>query len=87
MQVQGFISKIELNDLINRYLEDLNNLILKLQKEVLNTYYIPNEPEKKLSQNIALGLELDLKPFQTLLNKEEVVKGNKNKVPNNYQNL
>ncbi|CAG8846061.1 24147_t:CDS:2, partial [Gigaspora margarita] len=36
--------------------------------EVLNTYYIPDEPEKKPPQNVALGLGLDLKPLQMLLN-------------------
>ncbi|CAG8725169.1 11502_t:CDS:2 [Gigaspora margarita] len=37
--------------------------------EVLNIYYISNEPEKKLPQNVALELGLNLKPLQILLNK------------------
>ncbi|CAG8832071.1 46453_t:CDS:2, partial [Gigaspora margarita] len=36
--------------------------------EVLDTYYVPDEPEKKPPQNVALGLGIDLKPLQTLLN-------------------
>ncbi|KAF0508968.1 hypothetical protein F8M41_018654 [Gigaspora margarita] len=37
--------------------------------KVLDTYYVPDEPEKKPPQNVTLGLEIDLKPLQTLLNK------------------
>ncbi|CAG8803087.1 41487_t:CDS:2, partial [Gigaspora margarita] len=36
--------------------------------EVLDTYYVPDKPEKKPPQNVALGLGIDLKPLQTLLN-------------------
>ncbi|RIB23835.1 hypothetical protein C2G38_2288028 [Gigaspora rosea] len=100
MQDQGCISKSELNDLINEYLEDFDNLIPKSRKdepcilgnynrngivvpalkkpskwprtrptvvEVLDTYYVPDEPEKKSPRDVALGLEIDLKPFKYYL--------------------
>ncbi|CAG8651232.1 8370_t:CDS:2 [Gigaspora margarita] len=68
MKDRGCIPKNELNDPIDGYLEDLDKLILKSRKEVLNTYYVPDEPEKNPSQNVVLGLGLDLKPLQMLLN-------------------
>ncbi|CAG8530862.1 23956_t:CDS:1, partial [Gigaspora rosea] len=38
-------------------------------EEVLDTYYVPDEPKKKSPQDVALGLGIDLKPLQTLLSK------------------
>ncbi|CAG8786150.1 44289_t:CDS:2, partial [Gigaspora margarita] len=100
MKDRGCIPKNELNDLINGYLEDLNKLILKLQRgknyilgncnrkgtvipalkdslkprkmrptvtEVLDTYYVSDEPEKKPPHNVAFRLGLDLNLFKCYL--------------------
>ncbi|RIB07275.1 hypothetical protein C2G38_2274797 [Gigaspora rosea] len=42
--------------------------------EVLDTYSVPDKPEKKSSRDVALGLGIDLKPLQALLNEYDVTK-------------
>ncbi|RIB05169.1 hypothetical protein C2G38_2220450 [Gigaspora rosea] len=71
MQDRGCKLNSELKYLIDGYLKELDNLIPKLREDetqkVFDTYYVPDEPEKKLPQDVAFGLEIDLKLLQMLL--------------------
>ncbi|RIB11673.1 hypothetical protein C2G38_2202833 [Gigaspora rosea] len=78
-EVLEFALEVVENIIKNDHEEDLEEIkyipsfikqrIRPTVEEVLDTYYVPDEPKKKSPQDVALGLGIDLKPLQTLLSK------------------